>query len=248
MASRSIIQQPCDAERQLFTKDARFNPRRNISPIVTQHDSQFYTMHQPRRVGSDGTQDWRKDPVDAVFNNEVSASRSRKIKSFFKVKTKKVALPNIGAKELYMQSQLNKLDNASCGLDPMPSFAVCEGPDNTSMWSYVGSVKRSVRRQPIARSGKNCPQIVELPAQSNEPLSNVERLIEAVPFLRGIFRPVTALKRIVPEWDKAIIVVELGIFVWLLYEVHCLLNCIKLCITTFCAPFVGLGRVLTKFS
>lgn len=77
-------------------------------------------------------------------------------------------------------------------------------------------------------------------------MSNLNSIIKKVKLFRILFAPIDALSLAFPTLQNAVIVLELIIFVWLLYEVSLLVDAICMIVRTFCTPFLTIGKMMGK--
>lgn len=77
-------------------------------------------------------------------------------------------------------------------------------------------------------------------------MSNINAMIKKVKLFRILFAPIDALSLAFPTLQNAVIVLELVIFIWLLYEISLLVDAICMIVRTFCTPFLTIGKIMGK--
>ena len=77
-------------------------------------------------------------------------------------------------------------------------------------------------------------------------VSNINALLKHIKLLRMIFAPIDIIAENFPSLQTFVILVELAIFVWLLYELSLLIDALCMMGKAICAPMIAMGRFMNR--
>lgn len=77
-------------------------------------------------------------------------------------------------------------------------------------------------------------------------VSNINGLLKHFKVLRMIFAPIDIVAEYFPHLQTLVILVELAIFMWLLYEVSLLIDALCMMVKAVCAPMIAMGRFMNR--
>ena len=92
------------------------------------------------------------------------------------------------------------------------------------------------RRQSILDSSKGPVAII----------SNLNTLIKNIKIMRIIFAPIDIIAMNFPNLQTLVIMIELVIFLWLLYELSLLIDALCMMVKAVCAPMIAMGRFMNR--
>lgn len=75
---------------------------------------------------------------------------------------------------------------------------------------------------------------------------NVMGLIKSIGILRKIFAPIDIIGETFPGVQTVVILIELVIFLWLLYEVSRLVDALCMAVKAVCAPMIAIGKFMNR--
>lgn len=86
------------------------------------------------------------------------------------------------------------------------------------------------------------------PASGNHAgiISNVNSLIKSIRLMQIIFAPIDIIQAKFPSLQTAVILIELVIFVWLLYELSLLIDALCMAVRAVCAPMIAVGKFMNR--
>ncbi|KAK6204520.1 uncharacterized protein RJT21DRAFT_116959 [Scheffersomyces amazonensis] len=77
-------------------------------------------------------------------------------------------------------------------------------------------------------------------------ISNINQLIKNIKIMRIIFAPIDIIAENFPHLQTIVILIELGIFMWILYELSLLIDAICMMVKAVCAPMIAMGRFMNR--
>ncbi|CUM65034.1 uncharacterized protein PRCAT00002653001 [Priceomyces carsonii] len=105
---------------------------------------------------------------------------------------------------------------------------------------YYNPITKSLERVPVANgntSPLDGPKVL---------ISNVGNLIKKLKIMRLIFAPIDIVGNTFPSLQTFVIIAELVIFVWLLYELSLLIDSLCMMVKAVCAPMIAMGRLMNR--
>lgn len=75
---------------------------------------------------------------------------------------------------------------------------------------------------------------------------NVNQLIKSIKIMKIIFAPIDVISEIFPNAQTLVILVELVIFMWMLYELSLLIDAICMAVKAVCAPMIAIGKFMNR--
>lgn len=83
-------------------------------------------------------------------------------------------------------------------------------------------------------------------AGSLQIISNINKLIKSIKIMRIVFAPIDAIAAGVPSMQNVVILIELVIFIWILYELSLLIDALCMTVKAVCAPMIAIGRFMNR--
>lgn len=77
-------------------------------------------------------------------------------------------------------------------------------------------------------------------------ISSVNKLIKNISIMKILFAPIDVIGENFPRLQTLVIIVELCIFVWMLYELSLLIDALCMAIKAVCAPMIAVGRFMNR--
>lgn len=77
-------------------------------------------------------------------------------------------------------------------------------------------------------------------------VSSVSQLIKSVKIMRNFFAPIDVIADNFPRLQTLVIIIELGVFAWILYEFSLLIDALCMAIKAVCAPMIAVGRLMNR--
>lgn len=77
-------------------------------------------------------------------------------------------------------------------------------------------------------------------------VSNINSLLKHIKLLRMIFAPIDIIAENFPSLQTFVILIELAIFMWLLYELSLLIDALCMMVKAVCAPMIAMGRFMNR--
>lgn len=77
-------------------------------------------------------------------------------------------------------------------------------------------------------------------------ISNINTLIKNIKVMRIIFAPIDIIALHFPNLQTVVILVELVIFLWILYELSLLIDALCMMVKAVCAPMIAMGRFMNR--
>lgn len=77
-------------------------------------------------------------------------------------------------------------------------------------------------------------------------ISNISSLIKSIRLMQIIFAPIDIIQEKFPSLQTAVILIELVIFVWLLYELSLLIDALCMAVRAVCAPMIAVGKFMNR--
>lgn len=77
-------------------------------------------------------------------------------------------------------------------------------------------------------------------------ISNIASTIKGIKIMRILFAPIDVIGETFPNLQTVVIMVELIIFVWILYELSLLVDALCMMVKAVCAPMIAVGKFMNK--
>lgn len=77
-------------------------------------------------------------------------------------------------------------------------------------------------------------------------VSNINQLIKRIKIMKIIFAPIDIIAVSFPSLQTIVILVELVIFMWILYELSLLIDALCMAVKAVCAPMIAIGKFMNR--
>lgn len=77
-------------------------------------------------------------------------------------------------------------------------------------------------------------------------MSNINKLIKHIKIMKIVFAPIDLIAEYFPRMQTIVILLELVIFVWILYELSLLIDALCMAIKAVCAPMIAIGKFMNR--
>lgn len=77
-------------------------------------------------------------------------------------------------------------------------------------------------------------------------VSNINKLIKSIKIMKIVFAPIDVIAVSFPTMQTVIILLELVIFVWILYELSLLIDALCMAVKAVCAPMIAIGKFMNR--
>lgn len=77
-------------------------------------------------------------------------------------------------------------------------------------------------------------------------ISSVNKLVKNIGIMKILFAPIDVIGENFPRLQTLVIILELFIFVWILYELSLLIDALCMAIKAICAPMIAVGRFMNR--
>lgn len=77
-------------------------------------------------------------------------------------------------------------------------------------------------------------------------ISNINQLIKSIKIMKIVFAPIDVIAENFPSTQTFVILLELLIFVWMLYELSLLIDALCMAVKAVCAPMIAVGRFMNR--
>lgn len=77
-------------------------------------------------------------------------------------------------------------------------------------------------------------------------ISNINALIKSIKIMKVLFAPIDVISEHFPHLQTVVILVELVIFMWVLYELLLLVDALCMAVKAVCAPMIAVGRFMNR--
>ncbi|ODV78302.1 uncharacterized protein CANTADRAFT_22318 [Suhomyces tanzawaensis NRRL Y-17324] len=77
-------------------------------------------------------------------------------------------------------------------------------------------------------------------------ISNINSLIKNIKLMKIIFAPIDVIGESFPNLQTVVILIELVIFMWILYELSLLIDALCMMVKAVCAPMIAMGRFMNR--
>ncbi|SGZ47961.1 CIC11C00000005652 [Sungouiella intermedia] len=75
---------------------------------------------------------------------------------------------------------------------------------------------------------------------------NINLLIKRIRLLKIVFAPIDVISEMYPSLQTMVILIELVIFMWMLYELSLLIDAICMTVKAVCAPMIAIGKFMNR--
>lgn len=75
---------------------------------------------------------------------------------------------------------------------------------------------------------------------------NINQLIKKIRLLKILFAPIDVISELYPSTQTIVVLLELGIFMWMLYEVSLLIDALCMTVRAVCAPMIAIGKFMNR--
>lgn len=79
-------------------------------------------------------------------------------------------------------------------------------------------------------------------------ISNIDKLIKSIRIMQIIFAPIDMVSKTFPNLQTLVILVELVVFTWLLYELSLLIDALCMMIRAIFAPMIAIGKFVNRIT
>ncbi|KAI5968337.1 hypothetical protein CANMA_002553 [Candida margitis] len=163
-------------------------------------------------------------PANRMFRNETSTRRGHRI--IYPIK-----------------------DNASSTTTPSSEFIVeYDSSDEDSMTAelYYNPQTKQLEAEPPTSSQSMMTVNSNNDKSSLAIVSNLLNLIKQIHIMQLIYTPIDFIGEYFPQLQTIIVVLELVLFVWILYELSRLVDALCMMVRAFCSPMIAVGRFMNK--
>lgn len=77
-------------------------------------------------------------------------------------------------------------------------------------------------------------------------MSSVNKLIKNIKIMRILFAPIDVIADNFPKLQTLVIIIELGLFIWILYELSLLIDALCMAVKAICAPMIAVGKFMNR--
>lgn len=77
-------------------------------------------------------------------------------------------------------------------------------------------------------------------------VSNINLLIKSIKIMKIIFAPIDIIAVHFPSLQTVVILIELVIFMWILYELSLLIDALCMAVKAICAPMIAIGKFMNR--
>lgn len=77
-------------------------------------------------------------------------------------------------------------------------------------------------------------------------ISNINLLIKSIKLFKIVFAPIDVIAESFPNLQTIVIMIELVIFMWMLYELSLLIDALCMMVKAVCAPMIAMGRFMNR--
>lgn len=134
--------------------------------------------------------------------------------------------------ELYFNPNTGQLER-----EPPTSYSSMDPKDRSFGSSVPGS--------PQSRFTAN-RSLIDTSNGAKTIISNINQLIKSVKIMKIIFAPIDIIGESFPTLQTFVILIELGIFMWILYELSLLIDALCMMVKAICAPMIAMGRFMNR--
>lgn len=75
---------------------------------------------------------------------------------------------------------------------------------------------------------------------------NLNRMIKSIRIMKILFAPIDVVAEAFPNMQTVVILVELVIFMWILYELSLLIDALCMAVKAVCAPMIAIGKFMNR--
>ncbi|CAK7892820.1 hypothetical protein CAAN1_08S04192 [[Candida] anglica] len=108
---------------------------------------------------------------------------------------------------------------------------------------YNPETRQLERTPPTSYGSMSIPTVTTTPTKV---ISNIASAIKNINIMRIIFSPIDAIAEQFPALQSVVLVLELAIFVWILYELSRLVDALCMMVKAICAPMIAIGRFMNR--
>lgn len=137
--------------------------------------------------------------------------------------------------ELYYNPNTGQLER-----EPPTSYSAMDG-NNKSLQQFSSSPGSP---NTFNTTGKK--SLLDTTSGPRAIISNINKLIKSVKIMRIVFAPIDIIAESFPSLQTFVILLELGIFMWLLYELSLLIDALCMMVKAVCAPMIAMGRFMNR--
>ncbi|KAL7665317.1 Uncharacterized protein ABC855_g2572 [[Candida] zeylanoides] len=77
-------------------------------------------------------------------------------------------------------------------------------------------------------------------------VSNMAAAVKSIRVMKTLFGPIDVIGELFPSLQAAVLVVELVVFLWILYELSLLVDALCMMVKAVCAPMIAVGRLMNR--
>lgn len=112
-------------------------------------------------------------------------------------------------------------------------------PETGQLEALVSSkVSTPMTRLPLDASGLGGSPVTVM--------SSVNKLIKNIKIMRILFAPIDVIAENFPRLQTLVIIIELGLFIWILYELSLLIDALCMAVKAVCAPMIAVGKFMNR--
>ncbi|KAG5420577.1 hypothetical protein I9W82_002458 [Candida metapsilosis] len=164
-------------------------------------------------------------PANLMFKNEGSIKKGRRI--IYPTKDNSSSLPS---REFIVEYDSSDEESMAQELYYNPQTKQLEAQPPTSSQSMLTTTSTTATSK----------------SPSLATVSNLLDLIKRIHIMQLIFTPIDFIAENFPQLQTLIIVLELVLFVWILYELSRLVDALCMMVRAFCSPLIAMGRFMNK--
>lgn len=113
--------------------------------------------------------------------------------------------------------------------------------------SFLSMDSHSFGTRPTVSTGPTNRSLVNTSGGAKSIVSNINSLIKSVKIMKIIFAPIDIIGESFPSLQTLVILLELVIFMWILYELSLLIDALCMMVKALCAPMIAMGRFMNRF-
>ncbi|KAI5962308.1 uncharacterized protein KGF55_003384 [Candida pseudojiufengensis] len=134
-----------------------------------------------------------------------------------------------------------------------------DSSDESSLPNSNGSINEELYYNPETKQLESQPptsssSMISLKQKSPIPLvnnsieivSSLISLIKKIQVIKLIFQPIDIIGEFFPNLQTIVIIIELLLFIWILFELSRLIDALCMMVKAFCAPMIAVGRFMNK--
>lgn len=130
--------------------------------------------------------------------------------------------------------------------NPMTGQLEREPPTSYSSMDYAQSpTMNSFKTQKLIQLGGST-LLLHTSEGPRAIISNINKMIKSIKLMKIVFAPIDVIAESFPNLQTLVIMVELIIFMWILYELSLLIDALCMMVKAVCAPMIAMGRFMNR--